>query len=126
MTATSSSAPRVFVAVLVAVFVSWSPSAAQETPFATERALESRVRELEEAVRRLGEAKAGPVAANSPKAPVLAGWDNGFILRSPDDQFKLRITGQLQSDYRGYLDGATANCETCNPTAGSSDRVFLS
>jgi phosphate-selective porin OprO and OprP len=91
--------------VAATVFVSLSPSAAQETPFAADRALESRVRELEEAVRRLGEPKAAPVAADSTKSPVLAGWDNGFILRSPDDQFKLRITGQLQSDYRGYLDG---------------------
>jgi len=32
------------------------------------------------------------------------GWDNGFYLRSGDQQFILRITGQLQADFRGYTD----------------------
>ena len=31
-----------------------------------------------------------------------AGWDDAFILRSPDDKFSLRITGQLQADYRAF------------------------
>jgi phosphate-selective porin OprO/OprP len=34
---------------------------------------------------------------------LLAGWDNGFFLRSSDRAFELRITGQLQADYRGFL-----------------------
>ncbi|WP_020471927.1 OprO/OprP family phosphate-selective porin [Zavarzinella formosa] len=82
--------------------------------------LETRIQELEETVRRLEQAKSAladdkPVdpsvlsAINLPeepkaKTPILAGWDNGFILRSPNDDFKLRITGQIQSDYRDYLD----------------------
>jgi phosphate-selective porin OprO/OprP len=34
----------------------------------------------------------------------LAGWDRGFYLRSRDWQFDLRLTGQIQADYRGFLD----------------------
>jgi phosphate-selective porin OprO/OprP len=38
---------------------------------------------------------------------ALAGWDNdrGFFLRSQNGWFNLRLTGQLQSDYRAFLDG---------------------
>jgi phosphate-selective porin OprO/OprP len=37
----------------------------------------------------------------------LAGWDDqrGFFLRSADDKFSLRLTGQIQADYRAFLDG---------------------
>src|SRR5207249_5634162 len=37
----------------------------------------------------------------------FAGWDDkeGFILRSADKQFMLRLTGQIQGDYRAFLDG---------------------
>src|SRR5438552_327683 len=37
---------------------------------------------------------------------ILAGWDDkrGFFLRSPDDKFTLRLTGQIQADYRAFLD----------------------
>jgi phosphate-selective porin OprO/OprP len=35
---------------------------------------------------------------------VTAGWNqNGFFLQSADKSFYLHITGQLQSDFRGYL-----------------------
>ena len=49
-----------------------------------------------------------PTAAASPSegvadaGPRLAGWDNGFFLRSADKQFLLRITGQIQADYRSF------------------------
>jgi phosphate-selective porin OprO/OprP len=38
---------------------------------------------------------------------ILAGWEEkrGFFLRSSDDRFNLRITGQIQADYRAFLDG---------------------
>ena len=38
---------------------------------------------------------------------ILAGWieNEGFIIRSADENFKLRITGQIQADYRAFLDG---------------------
>ena len=41
-----------------------------------------------------------PKAAKPPKP--LAGWEDGFIMRSADDHFKLKITGQVQADYRHY------------------------
>jgi phosphate-selective porin OprO/OprP len=34
----------------------------------------------------------------------LAGWNDGFYLRSADNRFNLRITGQIQTDYRGFLE----------------------
>jgi phosphate-selective porin OprO/OprP len=36
----------------------------------------------------------------------LAGWSEkrGFFLRSADDRFTLRLTGQIQADYRAFLD----------------------
>lgn len=34
------------------------------------------------------------------------GWDDGFYIRSEDRRFVLKITGQLQSDYRWYVDPA--------------------
>jgi phosphate-selective porin OprO/OprP len=46
--------------------------------------------------------EAPPDAANKPL--FTAGWDNGFLLRSEDKRFLLRITGQIQTDYKNYLD----------------------
>lgn len=37
------------------------------------------------------------------KPKITSGWDNGFILRSSDEQFQLRITGQVQTDFRAFL-----------------------
>jgi phosphate-selective porin OprO/OprP len=42
--------------------------------------------------------------ADKSKIPFTAGWDNGFFLRSEDKKFQLRITGQIQADYRMYVD----------------------
>ena len=39
-----------------------------------------------------------------PGMPMLAGWDEGFYIQNADKSFKLRITGQLQADYRAYVD----------------------
>jgi len=33
---------------------------------------------------------------------LTAGWDDGFFIKSEDRQFMLRITGQIQADYRDY------------------------
>ena len=43
-----------------------------------------------------------PEAGSADIAPtrLTAGWDKGFFLASPDGQHVLRITGQLQADYR--------------------------
>jgi phosphate-selective porin OprO/OprP len=97
--------------------------------------LEQRVRELEETVRRLqadgkptpstppappvneaagkygAEAKdakdgeAGKAKETTEKKTAISGWDDGFFLRSEDKRFNLRLTGQIQADYRAFLDG---------------------
>jgi phosphate-selective porin OprO and OprP len=42
--------------------------------------------------------------SGSERKTAVAGWDNGFFLRSSDRCFNLRITGQIQADYRTFLD----------------------
>jgi len=97
-------APRL-AATLVAVFLS-SIAVAQDAPADTPRTVEGRLANLEETVRRLEDGKAAPTPTDVPQPTVFAGWDNGFVLRSPDDQFLLRITGQIQAEYRDYLNSA--------------------
>ena len=48
----------------------------------------------------------------------FSGWDNGFFLQSPDRSCQLRITGQLQADYRGFLD--PVNTSSSNLAAAGS------
>ncbi|HEV3146584.1 MAG TPA: porin [Gemmataceae bacterium] len=43
-------------------------------------------------------------ASDAAKPPAVAGWDNGFFLRSADKRFQLRITGQIQTDYKDFID----------------------
>jgi len=54
-------------------------------------------------------AAAAAAASDNPGqgSRVLAGWDEkrGFFIRSSDDRFNLRLTGQIQADYRAFLDG---------------------
>jgi phosphate-selective porin OprO/OprP len=61
-----------------------------------------------------------PVSSSVPPRPTerqgihtggfpLAGWNEGFYLRSDDHSYELHITGQLQSDYRGYLQDLDTN-----------------
>ena len=38
------------------------------------------------------------------RSGVLAGWDEGFYMQSADNNFHLRITGQIQADYRAFVD----------------------
>src|SRR5207253_8733240 len=46
------------------------------------------------------------------KAPV-AGWNNGFFLQSADKNYSLRLTGQIQADYRAFLNPVdTTDIET--------------
>jgi phosphate-selective porin OprO/OprP len=53
-----------------------------------------------------GSSTAGGSGDGAPSG-ALAGWDNdrGFFLRSQNGWFNLRLTGQLQNDYRAFLDG---------------------
>ncbi|HEX3147757.1 MAG TPA: porin [Gemmataceae bacterium] len=93
------------LAALAAIFFG-CPSTArcQNTGFATERPVEDRLRDLESTVQQLQQAKIAPSADVKPA--ITAGWDEkkGFFLQSPDNQFFLRITGQVQTDYRQAQD----------------------
>lgn len=61
-----------------------------------------------------------PVSSSIPPRPTeregihtggfpLSGWNEGFYLRSDDQSYELHITGQLQADYRGYLQDLDTN-----------------
>ena len=69
--------------------------------------LEARVAELEKAVKQAQENNAAETAAPSQPAavasPICAGWNDGFFVQSPDRSYVLRITGQIQADYRAFL-----------------------
>jgi phosphate-selective porin OprO/OprP len=74
----------------------------------------------------------GPLAAGGATgaAENFIGWNNGFFLRSPDSTCQLRITGQMQSDFRGYLDrvdaSTTPNTNVAgSPTTGSPDEFLI-
>jgi hypothetical protein len=45
-----------------------------------------------------------PYGSGAAASRFEAGWtdQNGFLLRSSDNQFFMRVTGQIQADYRGY------------------------
>ncbi len=72
-----------------------------------------------------------PVGAEAPPySTPFTGWNNGFFLQSPDRTCQLRITGQLQGDYRGFLDpvdsSSTANSNVAgSPTTGSPDSFLI-
>jgi phosphate-selective porin OprO and OprP len=85
------------------------PVRAQVGGFATERPVEDRGRETD-AGQKLEAPKPDPGPADGKKPPLLAGWDDksGFVLRSADSDFQLRITGQIQPDCRYYLDDRDA------------------
>ena len=42
--------------------------------------------------------------ADRSRPPAVAGWNNGFFLQSEDKNFVLRITGQIQTDYKTFID----------------------
>lgn len=56
-------------------------------------------------IEMLPAAPTAPERAVPSERPVVAGWDNGFFLRSEDKKNTLRITGQIQTDYRAFLNG---------------------
>jgi len=97
----------VAVTLLVSRIVLTSPAAAQERCFGSDRTIEERLAELEAAVHKAEQVEDAPSeseAIGGKKAILQAGWDekNGYFLRSEDGDFLLRITGQIQSDYRYY------------------------
>ncbi len=50
----------------------------------------------------------------------FSGWNNGFFLESPDRSCMLRITGQLQGDYRGFLDTVDSSSSSNSNVAGGA------
>jgi phosphate-selective porin OprO/OprP len=50
---------------------------------------------------------AGPQPSGSSPLPSgeHAGWKNGFFIQSPNKDYILRITGQIQADYRNFTNG---------------------
>jgi phosphate-selective porin OprO/OprP len=40
--------------------------------------------------------------------PFVAGWRDGFYMQSQDKAFVLRLTGQIQADYRAFIEQADA------------------
>jgi phosphate-selective porin OprO/OprP len=127
-------AARVLAGALSLTALCWLSNSTASAQANTPVNLEARVRELEEIVGRLQAEPARekapasglvlsvgqpatPPAVAAPLADqpigvtlpadnpgVHAGWDNGFFIRSADKAYLLRITGQIQSDYRGFLD----------------------
>ena len=92
-----------------------SPACAEEPSDPATAALEQRIREIDiklERLQALQQPSELPLPSSTEelsgetvsKPRITAGWDDGFVLRSADERFQLRITGQVQSDYRGYLD----------------------
>ena len=68
--------------------------------------------------------------APSPAAENFLGWNNGFFLQSPDKSCQLRITGQIQADFRGFLTpvdtSTTANKNVAgSPITGSPDSFLI-
>jgi phosphate-selective porin OprO/OprP len=67
--------------------------------------LARRVTELEAALREIQDREEADLTKTA-SAPSCAGWQEGFFLQSPDKSYSLRLTGQLQADYRDFLDNA--------------------
>lgn len=91
---------------------------AQEPSPSTNSELEQRVRVLEATLQQMqttstdaAPADKQPTANPAEAKPVFAGWDKGFFIRSADDAYHLRITGQIQSDYREFVNSN----DTLNP-----------
>jgi len=75
--------------------------------------LEARVAELEKAMKQAEEKEAGArytlvdqptISGTSPIAtPPVISTKDGIVFHNADDSLVLRVTGQIQTDYRGFL-----------------------
>ncbi len=75
-------------------------------------------------------AAASPQAQMGASGPNFPNLNKGFAFQSADGTCQLRITGQLQADFRGYLDpvdtSTTANNYVAGtPTTGSPDEFLI-
>jgi phosphate-selective porin OprO/OprP len=74
---------------------------------------------------------ASPAASQPiPSFSNVAGWNDGFFMQSADGSFQLRITGQIQADYREFFQkvdsSTTANTAVAgSPTTGSPDTFLI-
>jgi phosphate-selective porin OprO/OprP len=75
---------------------------------------------------------AGPPAVSGtiPSIMNAAGWNDGFFMQSADRSFQLRITGQIQADFRGFLNdvdtSTTPNPYVAgSPVTGSPDTFLI-
>jgi phosphate-selective porin OprO and OprP len=71
------------------------------------------------------------VGNNAPADPAVpansnfTGWNNGFFLQSPDRSSQLRITGQIQADYRSFFDPVATAANSTNSNVTGSPDTFL-
>lgn len=86
-----------------AILVAPAAALAQSSQFGIERVPEP-IRPVADSVQSPATSPTATTNSESPKSSLTAGWDNGFFLRSADQQFQLRITGQIQIDDREYMD----------------------
>ncbi|HEY3284445.1 MAG TPA: porin [Armatimonadota bacterium] len=83
--------------------------------------LEEQIRSLQDQVNQLKQAPSQPkptldasqvqkiVEDRLKQQKPTAGWQDGFFIQSPDGNFKLRVGGYVQTDFRAFLaKGATA------------------
>ncbi len=131
------------VGLFIAVALCRTPGASAQEATASMAELQQRIQALEALVQQMRDnplpapAIVDPAApyppaggAPSPAAENFLGWNNGFFLQSPDKSCQLRITGQLQSDFRGYLTpvdtSTTANKNVAGtPVTGSPDTFLI-
>jgi phosphate-selective porin OprO/OprP len=137
------------IGLFLAVSVAGTPRAcAQDANAATMADLQQRIQDLEAVVQQLqanrapapvlpGPAMVAPSNYNSPPssqpgaaATDFTGWNNGFFLQSPDRSCQLRITGQIQTDFRGFFTpvdtSTTANTHVAgSPITGSPDSFLI-
>ncbi len=86
-------APR--IRILVPLWVLIVGVACAQTDAQRLDALERELQELRQQVQ-------AQEASNSSASSLEAGWDDGFFLRSSDQQFKLSLNGRVQADARFF------------------------
>ena len=97
MQAERSANPPAAVAPLPALDGTGQPAVPFEGPIATPASVS--------AINSIQTPGPGPAAPKTEAAGLpTAGWDKAFYLQAPDKSFVLHLTGQLQLDYRDYLD----------------------
>jgi phosphate-selective porin OprO/OprP len=66
---------------------------------------DAKPKEVDASAGSQGDKKEGDKKSSDAATPV-AGWKDGFFLQSKEKDFVLRITGQIQADYRAFVEQA--------------------